>query len=64
MNYDKGSFPTEGLVRINQVSDYLAISKSSIWSGLRKGTFPEPLRLNGITAWRATEIRKLAGEVH
>ncbi|MET0530469.1 MAG: AlpA family phage regulatory protein [Microvirga sp.] len=56
-------FDGERGLRLSQVltpGGPLPISKSSWWEGVRKGVYPQPIRLGKrITAWRASDIRAL-----
>ncbi|URD34573.1 helix-turn-helix transcriptional regulator [Methylobacterium tardum] len=55
--------PLSGFVRLSRLlapNGPLPISKSSWWEGVRKGVYPQPIRLGKrITAWRASDIRAL-----
>ena len=55
-------FPREGLVRVTQITEYLNLGKTAWWQGVKDGRYPQPIRLGGITAWRAADIRSLIGE--
>jgi prophage regulatory protein len=47
--------------RLPQVIAHLDVSKSSIWSWVRQGKFPRPIKLSeNITAWRASEVEEWA----
>ena len=37
----------------------IPVSKSTWWAGVATGRYPQPLRHNGITLWRLSDIRKL-----
>lgn len=58
---DKNYFPTEGLVRLPHILSFLNIGKSCWWQGVKDGRFPQPVKLGRATAWRADEVRALAG---
>lgn len=55
--------PLEGALRLRQIlhpTGPLPISASSWWSGVKKGIYPQPIKLGKrITAWRASDIRAL-----
>ncbi|MBF0502721.1 MAG: AlpA family phage regulatory protein [Candidatus Riflebacteria bacterium] len=52
--------PEEGLVRLKQVLEYVPISKSSWWAGIKSGRYPQPIKLGPrTTAWRVQDIRAL-----
>ena len=52
--------PQTGLLRIRQVLQFVPISRSSWWEGVRKGRYPRPLKLSErVTVWRAVDIRRL-----
>jgi len=55
------SVPTTGFLRLPQVLSVIPVSKSTWWSGVRSGRYPQPTRSLGerITAWRAEDIQAL-----
>ena len=64
------SLPETGLLRIKQIlgdpkaeppiPPIIPVSKSTWWSGVKTGRFPQPVKLGPrITAWRAADIRAL-----
>lgn len=54
------SLPETGFIRVKQVLEFLPISKSSWWDGVKKGRFPAPVRLGPrTTAWKVESIRAL-----
>jgi prophage regulatory protein len=59
---ESNQFPREGLVRVRQILEYLNIGKTAWWAGVKDGRYPKPIKLGGVTAWRAVSIRELAGE--
>lgn len=58
---DNKTFPQTGLVRLPEILKFLSIGKTCWWAGVRDGRFPKPVRLGRATAWRADEVRALAG---
>ena len=63
------SMPPERQNRLVRLSEILApggpvpISKSQWWEGVRKGRYPQPVKLGPrITAWRASDIERLIEE--
>lgn len=43
--------------RIKQLVEMLNVSKSSIWSWLSAGKFPNPIKIgNNTTVWRSSDI--------
>jgi len=45
------------LLRLREVSRLTGLAKTSIYDGIRKGTFPAPIRLTSTArAWRSDEI--------
>jgi predicted DNA-binding transcriptional regulator AlpA len=57
------SLPKEGLVRLPVVLQFVPVSKSTWWAGVKTGRYPEPVYSLGprITAWKVSDIRKLIG---
>ncbi|CAH1658394.1 hypothetical protein CHELA20_53390 [Hyphomicrobiales bacterium] len=54
--------PRTGLVRLKQIlapGGPLPLSKSTFWTKVKTGEFPQPVRLGGTTSWRAEEIWEL-----
>lgn len=53
--------PSTGFLRLPQVLSVIPVSKSTWWSGVRSGRYPQPSRSLGerITAWRAEDIHAL-----
>ena len=49
-----------GLLRIKEVLKIIPVGKSTWWDGVRKGRFPEPVKI-GIrtTAWKSKDIKSL-----
>ena len=56
-------FPKTGLVRVKQILAPIGpipVSKSTWWSGVREGRFPQPMKLSpNTTVWKVEEIRAL-----
>ena len=52
--------PLEGFARLPQVLHALSISPSAWWAGVKKGKYPQPVKLGPrTTVWRVEEIREL-----
>jgi prophage regulatory protein len=55
--------PKTGLVRLRTfvgVGKVIPVSPSTWWDGVKKGRFPQPVKLGPkITAWRVEDIRAL-----
>lgn len=49
----------EKLLRLPRVEEATALKKSTIYAGMRDGTFPTPVRLAGgrAVAWRESEVQ-------
>ena len=55
----------ERLLRLQQVMDITAISRGSIYKGMKNGTFPRPVKLipgGAAVAWRESDIRAWVDE--
>lgn len=49
--------PRDGLIDIDEVVRESSLSRSSIYRGIKAGTFPPAVRVStGRVAWRASEI--------
>lgn len=45
-------------LRMKDLIMYLTLSQSSIWRGVRAGTFPKPVKLSdAVTAWKTSDVR-------
>jgi prophage regulatory protein len=54
------SFLENGLLRLKAVLKLIPVSKSAWWAGVASGKYPKGVKLGPrITAWRASDIRKL-----
>ncbi|MCM0083941.1 AlpA family phage regulatory protein [Geomonas sp. Red32] len=52
--------PLTGLVRLSTVLQFIPVSKSTWWEGVRTGRFPQPIKLGPrTTCWRAADISKM-----
>jgi prophage regulatory protein len=50
--------PAVGYVRLKQILAIIPVGKSTWWAGIKKGQFPEPIKLGPrTTAWRVEDIR-------
>jgi prophage regulatory protein len=57
---EKQNLPETGLLRINQILQFIPVSKSNWWDGVKNGRFPKPFKLGArTTVWRVSEIRTL-----
>lgn len=56
---------SQKLLRLNEVLEYLPISKSSWWSGVKEGRYPASLKLGPrTTVWRASDIFDLINRLN
>jgi len=52
--------PYAGFLRLPQVLTLIPISRSSWWDGIKKGKYPQGIKLGTrTTVWRAEDIRTL-----
>lgn len=59
----KTILPTTGFMRLSQVLQFIPISQSTWYSGIKTGRFPQPVKLGPrTTVYRAEDIRKLIDE--
>ena len=47
------------LLNVQQVSELVGLGKSTIWGQVRKGNFPEPVRIGRSTRWRRADLEAL-----
>jgi prophage regulatory protein len=50
------------LLTDRQTAEQLGIGRSTLWRWLSQGKAPAPIRLNGVTRWRAEDIRQFINE--
>ena len=55
----KLSLPETGFVRLPTVLQHIPVGRSTWWEGIQTGRFPAPVKIGGVTAWRAEDIREL-----
>lgn len=56
---------SQRLLRLPQVLEYLPISKSSWWSGVKEGKYPASLKLGPrTTVWRESDILELVNRLN
>ncbi len=49
--------PPTQFLRLNHLKERLGVSSSSIWSWVKAGTFPKPIKLSeNCTAWNAADV--------
>lgn len=54
------SIPETGFVRLPAILSVIPVSRSTWWSGVKSGRFPQPVKLGPrTTAWRAVDILTL-----
>jgi prophage regulatory protein len=51
--------PQDGLLRIKRVLQFVPVSRSTWWAGVKSGRYPRPVKLSErVTCWRAADIRR------
>jgi len=54
------NLPNEGLLRIKQVLQFIPVSKSAWWAGVKAGRFPKPFKLSErTTVWKSQDIKTI-----
>jgi len=52
--------PETGFLRLPQVLQFIPVSKSTCWQGVKDGRFPKSVKISArTTAWKAEDIREL-----
>ncbi|WP_409527191.1 helix-turn-helix transcriptional regulator [Rhizobium sp. BK226] len=52
--------PENGLLRLPQVLQYIPVSRSTVYSKIKTGAWPAPVRISQrVVAWKASDIRNL-----
>ena len=56
-NHHQSSLPAVGFVRQSTILPMLGFSATTLWRRVKKGTFPQPVKLSErVTAWRAEDV--------
>ncbi|NDV24430.1 AlpA family transcriptional regulator [Desulfovibrio sp. JC022] len=64
MNINPIPFPEAGFLRLEQVLQFIPLSRSAWWQGVKDERFPKPYKLTPkSTAWKAEDIRALIDEL-
>ncbi|MFJ2995473.1 helix-turn-helix transcriptional regulator [Pandoraea sp. NPDC087047] len=50
----------ETYLRITQLINerFVPFSKPTLWRRVQDGTFPKPIKIHGVTAWRLSDIQE------
>lgn len=51
------------LVRVDQVAAMLAISRRTVWSRVKAGKLPGPIKWNGLTVWKVKDLQEFAAQL-
>ncbi|WP_421902246.1 helix-turn-helix transcriptional regulator [Maridesulfovibrio sp.] len=58
------TLPETGFMRIDQILQFIPVSRSGWWKGIRDGVYPKGIKMGiNVTAWRVEDIRKLIEEL-
>ena len=58
------SLPASGFVRDKQILQFIPVSRSSWWQGVKDGRYPKPIKLSKrVTVWRVEDIRALIEKI-
>ncbi len=49
--------PPPALLTVEEVARELRVSKRTIWKLTRAGSFPQPVRIAGLTRWKRADVR-------
>ena len=44
------------LLKINQCLEIIPVARSTWWAGVKNDTFPQPIKINGSTFWKYSEL--------
>ena len=51
-------------IKLNQVLEYIPVSRSTWLRGVKKGLYPQPVKVSAkLTFWRTTDIHKLIDDL-
>jgi len=57
---DLTNLPDTGLLRIKQVLQFIPVSRSAWWSGVKSGRYPKPFKLSSkTTVWKSRDIKSI-----
>ncbi|MFZ5428035.1 MAG: helix-turn-helix transcriptional regulator [Thermodesulfobacteriota bacterium] len=60
MRHESKQLPSTGFLRIRQVLEFIPVSRSAWWNGVKDGRYPAPVKLGPRTsAWHVGAIREL-----
>lgn len=63
-NPDLLALPTTGFIRLPAVLQYIPVSRSSWWAGVKAGRYPAPVKIaSNTTAWRCEDIHQLIDDI-
>lgn len=51
--------PIDPLLRDREVARILSCSKSTVWARVKTGDLPQPIKVFGMTRWRASQIAEV-----
>lgn len=46
------------LIRPRTLANQLGIGRSTLWRWVKDGTWPRPIRINGIAGWRPEDVQE------
>lgn len=46
------------LIKANEAAAMLAIGKSTLWSKVKAGVLPAPIKIGGATRWRVSDLQR------
>lgn len=65
IKFQKGFLPEVGFLRLPQVLQFIPVSPSSWWQGVREGRFPKPVPIGKRTSvYKAEDIRALIEKIN
>jgi predicted DNA-binding transcriptional regulator AlpA len=58
------TLPITGFVRLSQILQFIPVSRSSWWAGVKSGKYPAPIKLGeNTTAWKVDDIHALIADL-
>jgi len=58
------TLPESGFMRVNEIIQLIPIGRSTWWSRVKSGEFPQPVKLGPrTTVWRVEDIRTLINRI-
>lgn len=62
VNRKNSSLPTEGFVRLSDLTPILRVDRSTVYRWVARGDFPAPIKIGSCSFWRVETVRSWLNE--